>query len=71
MAASASRAKKSAAPAVSRGSLLGIEHLPVAEITKLLALARRMNPNKPRPLLRGKRVATALLRGLYPYPQLV
>ena len=50
MAASASRAKKSAAPAVSRGSL------PVAEITNLLALARRMNPNKPRPLLRGKRV---------------
>jgi aspartate carbamoyltransferase catalytic subunit len=56
VAASASRAKKSAAPAVSRGSLLGIEHLPVAEITNLLALARRMNPNKPRPLLRGKRV---------------
>jgi aspartate carbamoyltransferase catalytic subunit len=56
VAASASRAKKSAAPAVSHGSLLGIEHLPVAEITNLLALARRMNPNKPRPLLRGKRV---------------
>src|ERR1041384_4243140 len=43
-------------PAATRGSLLGIEHLPVAEITSLLTLARRMNPNKPRPLLRGKKV---------------
>ena len=39
-----------------RGSLLGIEHLTPAEILNLLSLARRMNPLKPRPLLRGKRV---------------
>jgi aspartate carbamoyltransferase catalytic subunit len=39
-----------------RGSLLGIEHLEAPEILSLLALARRMNPLKPRPLLRGKRV---------------
>jgi aspartate carbamoyltransferase catalytic subunit len=53
---SPSSIQKSVAPAVSRGSLLGIEHLPAAEIAGLLTLARRMNPNKPRPLLRGKRV---------------
>src|SRR5256712_3479263 len=41
---------------ISRGSLLGIEHMEVAEIAALLRLARRMNPLKPRPLLRGKRV---------------
>lgn len=56
MPASPSLTKKPATPKVSRGSLLGIEHLPVAEITSVLTLARRMNPNKPRPLLRGKRV---------------
>ena len=39
-----------------RGSLLGIEHAQPAEILALLKLARRMNPLKPRPLLRGKRV---------------
>jgi aspartate carbamoyltransferase catalytic subunit len=39
-----------------RGSLLGIEHLDAPEILKLLQLTRRMNPQKPRPLLRGKRV---------------
>lgn len=39
-----------------RGSLLGIEHLDAKEILSLLTLARRMNPLKPRPLLRGKRV---------------
>jgi aspartate carbamoyltransferase catalytic subunit len=39
-----------------RGSLLGIEHLDTKEIVGLLSLARRMNPQKPRPLLRGKRV---------------
>ena len=39
-----------------RGSLLGIEGMPAAEISKLLQLARKMNPQKPRPLLRGKRV---------------
>jgi aspartate carbamoyltransferase catalytic subunit len=41
---------------IARGSLLGIEHMKVAEIVGLLKLARRMNPLKPRPLLRGKRV---------------
>ncbi|HXX01299.1 MAG TPA: hypothetical protein VEJ00_08810, partial [Candidatus Acidoferrales bacterium] len=39
-----------------RGSLLGIEHLEAKEILGLLKLARRMNPQKPRPLLRGKRI---------------
>jgi len=39
-----------------RGSLLGIEHLDAPEILALLRLARRMNPLRPRPLLRGKRV---------------
>jgi aspartate carbamoyltransferase catalytic subunit len=43
-------------PKAARGSLLGIENLSVAEITGLLQLARRMNPQKPRQLLRGKRV---------------
>ena len=39
-----------------RGSLLGIERLEAKEILGLLQLARRMNPVKPRPLLRGKRI---------------
>ena len=39
-----------------RGSLLGIEHLRAEEIAGMLKLARRMNPQKPRPSLRGKRV---------------
>ena len=39
-----------------RGSLLGIEHLEAPELWKILKLARRMNPQRPRPLLRGKRV---------------
>lgn len=39
-----------------RGSLLGIEHLEAAEILKILKFARRMNSDKPRPLLKGKRV---------------
>ena len=39
-----------------RGSLLGIEHLEAAEILKLLKFARRVSPDKPRPLLKGKRV---------------
>src|SRR5437868_11786813 len=39
-----------------RGSLLGIEHMEASEILGLLKLARRMNPQKPRPLLRGKGV---------------
>ena len=41
---------------VARGSLLGIEHLQPPEILNILKSARRMNPQKPRPLLRGKRV---------------
>jgi aspartate carbamoyltransferase catalytic subunit len=39
-----------------RGSLLGIEYLGENEILGLLKLARRMNPRKPRPLLRHKRI---------------
>src|ERR1700745_1882454 len=39
-----------------RGSLLGIQHLDTKEILGLLKLARRMNPQKARPLLRGKRI---------------
>lgn len=39
-----------------RGSLLSIEHLADKEILGLLKLARRMNPQKARPLLRNKRV---------------
>lgn len=39
-----------------RGSLLGIEHLDSKEILALLQLARRMNPQKARPLLRNKRI---------------
>jgi len=41
---------------VPRGSLLDIEHLTAADITALLKIARRMNPARPRPLLRGKRI---------------
>src|SRR5438477_3724306 len=40
----------------SRGSLLGIEYMPAAEINALVQLARKMNPQKARPLLKGKRV---------------
>jgi aspartate carbamoyltransferase catalytic subunit len=39
-----------------RGSLLGIEYLEAQDILALLKLARRMNPRKPRPLLRNKRI---------------
>src|SRR6202045_564318 len=39
-----------------RGSLLGIEHLEAAEILRLLKFARRRTPEKPRPLLKGRRV---------------
>ena len=42
--------------AAARGSLLGIEHLSSGDINGILQLARKMNPAKPRPLLRGKRV---------------
>jgi aspartate carbamoyltransferase catalytic subunit len=40
-----------------RGSLLGIETLDAAEILRILKFARRMNPDKTRALLKGKRVA--------------
>jgi aspartate carbamoyltransferase catalytic subunit len=49
-------AQKIASRAPARGSLLGIEGLPQAEIGKILQFARKMNPQRPRPLLRGKRV---------------
>src|SRR3982750_3037666 len=49
-------AKQIATRNAARGSLLGIEGVPVTEITKLLQLARKMNPQNARPLLRGKRV---------------
>src|SRR5215471_17525698 len=39
-----------------RGSLLGIEGLPANEISQLLEAATKMNPLKPRPVLRGRRV---------------
>jgi aspartate carbamoyltransferase catalytic subunit len=38
-------------------SLLDVEHLSAEEITLLLKLARKMHSGKPRPLLRGKRIA--------------
>ena len=38
-------------------SLLDVEHLSAEEITSLLKLARKMHSGKPRPLLRGKRIA--------------
>jgi aspartate carbamoyltransferase catalytic subunit len=38
------------------GSVLGIEAMPLGEITKILQLARKMNPLASRPLLRSKRV---------------
>jgi aspartate carbamoyltransferase catalytic subunit len=41
---------------LARGSLLGIEYLDAKDILGLLKLARRMNPLKARPLLRGKRI---------------
>ena len=41
---------------VHSGSLLGIEPLSAADILKYLDAARRMNPAKPSPLLRGKKV---------------
>src|ERR1700683_488566 len=39
-----------------RGSLLDIEHRDAGEILRILKFARRMNPDKARPLLKGKRV---------------
>jgi aspartate carbamoyltransferase catalytic subunit len=39
-----------------RGSLLGIEQLSAPDINGILQLAQKLDPAKPRPLLRGKRV---------------
>jgi aspartate carbamoyltransferase catalytic subunit len=39
-----------------RGSLLSIEHIGADEILKIIKFARRMNPARPQPLLRGKKV---------------
>ena len=36
--------------------MLGIESLPASEIAKILQAARKMDPRKSRPLLRGKRI---------------
>lgn len=49
-------ARQSVGKSAARGSLLGIEGMPVSEINRLLQLARKMNPQKARPLLSGKRV---------------
>jgi aspartate carbamoyltransferase catalytic subunit len=38
-------------------SLLDVEHLSAEDITSLLKLARKMHMGKPKPLLRGKRIA--------------
>ena len=38
-------------------SLLDVEHLTAEEITSLLKLARKMHTGRPKPLLRGKRLA--------------
>jgi aspartate carbamoyltransferase catalytic subunit len=51
--ASATWAKETA----SRGSFLGIEHLSTDAITSLLKLAKRMDPRRARPILRGRIVA--------------
>ena len=51
------------------GSLLGIEHCGPAEILGLLKLARRMNPLKPRLLLRGKRVLLLFYEAIHPDAQ--
>jgi aspartate carbamoyltransferase catalytic subunit len=50
------QAVQSIARAAARGSVLGIEGMPTGEIDRLLQLARKMNPLKAHPLLRGKRV---------------
>src|SRR6266542_4291905 len=39
-----------------RGSVLGIEGMPASEISGILQLARKFNPDRARPLLRGKRL---------------
>ncbi len=56
LAASAKARLRQTMTKAARGSLLGIEPMEAAEILALLKQARRMNPRKPRPLLRGKRV---------------
>jgi aspartate carbamoyltransferase catalytic subunit len=53
---SATQTKSAHRSTAVRGSLLGTEQLPAAEVLKILQIARRMNPAKPRTLLRGKRV---------------
>ncbi len=40
-----------------RGSLLGIESLETPEIEGILRLARKLNVNRPQPLLRNRRIA--------------
>jgi aspartate carbamoyltransferase catalytic subunit len=50
------KAHQLATRSAARGSVLGIEGMPLHEIDRLLQLARKMNPTKARPLLRGKRV---------------
>lgn len=49
-------AKQTEGKAATRGSVLGIERMPAQEINRILQLARKMNPLKARPLLRGKKV---------------
>jgi aspartate carbamoyltransferase catalytic subunit len=49
-------AQKMTSRSPARGSLLSIESLPQSEISRLLQLARKMNPLRPRPVLRDKRV---------------
>jgi aspartate carbamoyltransferase catalytic subunit len=50
------RTQQPVSRSAARGSVLGIEGMPLTEIDRLLQLARKMNPLKARPLLRGKRV---------------
>jgi len=50
------RAQTAAPRTPAPGSLLTIESLPAAEIGRLFQMARRMNPDRPGLLLRGKRV---------------
>src|SRR5947209_199678 len=39
-----------------RGSVLSIEGMPASEVSGILQLARKFNPDRARPLLRGRRV---------------
>ncbi|HKW18360.1 MAG TPA: aspartate carbamoyltransferase catalytic subunit [Terriglobales bacterium] len=49
-------AQRTSSKAPARGSLLGIEGVSQGELAKVLQLARKMNPARSRPLLKGKRV---------------